>query len=159
MKCPYCNGESAVIDSRASADGVRRRRECPDCKRRFTTYERVGDLNVKVLKRSGKSEPFSTDKLVAALTRICRDRPTIDDADIRRLARSIEAQLADERLKTVESGRLAELVLERLIGLDKPAYDRLAINYIEDGVLRTSGRIGPSSDQLGLFGAGESDES
>jgi transcriptional repressor NrdR len=157
VKCPYCNGESAVIDSRASADGVRRRRECPDCKRRFTTYERVGDLNIKVTKRSGKTEPFSTDKLITALTRICRDRPNISEADIRRLARSIEAQLSDERLKSVDSGHLAELVLERLIGLDKPAYDRLAINYIENGVLRTSGRSQENSDQLGLFGAEEGD--
>lgn len=153
MKCPYCGGESSVIDSRASADGVRRRRECPECKRRFTTYERIGEPNLKVTKRSGRSEPFSSAKLMATLKKVCRDRPNISAADIERLARAIEAQLIDEGARVVTSTRLVELVLERLIGIDKLSYDRLAINYVsEDGQLRTHSASDVDVEQLGLFG-------
>lgn len=160
MKCPYCEGESNVIDSRASADGVRRRRECPECKRRFTTYERVGEPNLKVVKRGGKSEPFSSEKLISTLERVCRDRPNIDSSDITRLARTIEAQLVDERARSVSSGRLVELVLGKLYDMDKLSYERLASNYLsEDGQLRPYGsaNAGDDKSQLGLF-KGEPEE-
>ena len=160
VRCPYCEGESSVIDSRASIDGVRRRRECPECKRRFTTYEKPSEPNLKVSKRSGKNEPFSSDKLIAALGRVCRDRPNVDQATIDRLARAIEAQLVDERARTVSSGRLAEMVLSRLIEIDKISYERLAINYIaEDGQLRPRGSSASTQDpgQLGLFEKNDGD--
>lgn len=141
-----------MIDSRASADGVRRRRECPECKRRFTTYERVGEPNLKVVKRSGKTEPFASAKLMRTLSRVCQGRPNIAAADIERLARAIEAQLIDEGARSVTSTRLVEMVLERLIGIDKLSYDRLAINYIaEDGQLRTHGAADSDTEQLGLW--------
>ncbi len=160
MKCPYCESESNVIDSRGSAEGVRRRRECPACRRRFTTYERLSEPSLKVLKRGGERQAFSFDKLLGMLRRVCRDRPTISDDDLKRLARSIEAQLVDDGARTVPSWRLTELVLGRLATMDKLAYDRLAINYItEDGQLRPRGVSGPEADpsQLGLFEPGEED--
>lgn len=150
-----------MIDSRASVDGVRRRRECPLCKRRFTTYEKQTEPNLKVTKRSGKTEPFSSEKLIATLRRVCRDRPNVGAADIERLARAIEAQLVDERARTVTSGRLVEMVLARLQDIDKLSYERLAINYTsEDGQLRPRGSAAAQQDsgQLGLFEGEDDDE-
>jgi transcriptional repressor NrdR len=81
VQCPFCERDSQVVDSRTTADGgVRRRRVCSQCKRRFTTYERVGSPNLKVLKRSDKTEPFSSDKLLRALRRVCRHRSNVADS-------------------------------------------------------------------------------
>lgn len=154
MNCPYCGSESQVVDSRATSDGVRRRRSCNGCKRRFTTYERVGAPLLKVIKRSAKAELFDSDKLQRALKRVCRSRPGIDDETIRRIARAIEAELVDSGARTVPSGEIAALALERLGEIDTIAHDRLAANYIdEDGRLRTDSRRPSDSDveQLGLF--------
>jgi transcriptional repressor NrdR len=160
VRCPYCESESQVIDSRLTSDGVRRRRTCPECKRRFTTYEKLGAPNLKVTKRSGKSEAFSSQKLIETIARVCRDRSGISKADVARLARSIEAELVDEQVKSVESGRIVELVLRRLAEIDKLAHDRLAVNYIdEDGRLRPRGSSVSAEDagQLGLFNPAEDD--
>jgi len=160
VKCPYCESESSVIDSRAAADGVRRRRECPDCRRRFTTYERVGSPNLKVIKRSGERQAFDLDKLLATLTRVCRGRAALTDQDLSRIARSIEAQLVDEAARSVPSSRLVVLILDRLRGIDKLAHDRLAVNYLtEDGRLSPDPSGQAESDQLGLFSPGGDDES
>lgn len=142
------------MDSRATFEGVRRRRACNGCKRRFTTYERVSSPSLKVIKRNERTEQFDSDKLQRALKRVCRDRPGIDDADIRRIARAIEAELVDAGARTVRSSQLAGLALKRLADIDKLAYDRLAANYVdEDGRLRTEGRkVSPEeAAQLGLF--------
>lgn len=160
MQCPYCGGDSAVLDSRSTAEGVRRRRSCNECKRRFTTYERLSAPSIKVVKRSGKSEPFDTAKLLGVLARVCRDRPGIGDPDVLRVARAVEAQLVDERVKSIKSGELVTRVLDLLRDLDKLAYDRLAANYVdESGQLRTDARPERGSDpgQLGLFGGGDDD--
>lgn len=154
MQCPYCGGDAAVLDSRTNADGVRRRRSCSNCKRRFTTYERVAAPSIKVIKRSGKSEPFDSAKIEAILQRVCRDRPKISSADTGRLARSVEAQLVDEHTKSIRSSELARRVLALVRDLDRLAYDRLAANYLdESGHLRTEGRSSDSdrAGQLGLF--------
>lgn len=156
MQCPYCGADSQVVDSRATSEGVRRRRLCNRCKRRFTTYERVGSPGLKVIKRNERNEVFDSDKLQKALRRVCRDRQNISDEDIRRIARDIEAHLLDTGAKSVRSGQIVALALTRLADIDKVAYDRLAANYIdEDGVLRTDGRrLTPEeaeAAQLGLF--------
>ncbi len=144
--------ESNVVDSRSIERGVRRRRVCGTCKRRFTTYERVAPPSIKVIKRNGKTEPFDPEKIERLLTRVCRDRVTIKAADIRRITASIEADLIDARVKTIESGALVERLLNRLSELDKLAYDRLAANYVdEQGQLRTSSRSASGDHQLGLF--------
>lgn len=141
-----------MVDSRATTDAVRRRRVCDACKRRFTTYERVGAPALKVLKRNDRIEAFDSDKLMNALRRVCHNRPNIDERTIQRIARSIEAQLVDTTARTVSSGQIATLALARLAVIDKLAYDRLAANYIdEQGQLRTEGRTDEEVAQLGLF--------
>lgn len=161
MNCPYCSGDSQVVDSRTSSDGVRRRRLCTACKRRFTTYEQIAPPSIKVIKRSGKSEPFDFDKLVRSLERVCRDRPGLNRASIARIARTIEAQLLDERVKSIRSGDLVVRVLGLLGEIDRVAESRLAANYIDDdGRLRTDPRPLPfdTPPQLDLFEP-EDDES
>ncbi|ACY14658.1 ATP cone domain-containing protein [Haliangium ochraceum] len=155
MQCPYCGSDSQVLDSRGNADGVRRRRQCNACRRRFTTYERAGAPSLKVIKRSERVEGFDSDKLQRALERVCRGRSAISASDIRRIARDIEAELVDASAKSVHSGQIVDLALRRLADIDRIAYNRLAVNYIdESGHLRTDVRA-QSEDgvqQLGLFG-------
>lgn len=155
MKCPYCESESLnVVDSRASNDGVRRRRMCNECKRRFTTYERIGSPQLKVLKRNDKVEAFDSDKLQRALARVCRRRTNVTEADIRRIARNIEATLLDAGAKMVRSAQIVELALARLEEIDRVSYNRLAANYIdESGHLRTDPSTVSDEEaaQLGLF--------
>lgn len=154
MQCPYCGGDSNVVDSRGTGEAVRRRRFCTACKRRFTTYERVGAPSLKVIKRNERSESFDSEKLQRALLRVCRNRPNIDRDTVRRVARSIEAQLVDAGARSVRSSQIVDLALSRLGDIDKLAYDRLAANYVdENGHLRTESRqISPEeAAQLGLF--------
>lgn len=153
MQCPYCGGDAAVLDSRTTSEGVRRRRNCSECKRRFTTYERVAAPAIKVVKRSGKSEAFDADKITQTLVRVSRDRPDVGIAQAMHLARSVEAQLVDGGAKSVGSDVLATMVLDALRNLDKLCYERFAANYTdESGVLRTSASpASEASNQLGLF--------
>ena len=90
MRCPYCDNDSQVVDSRTTAEGVRRRRVCKDCRRRFTTYERVGSPDIKVVKRSGKTEPFDYEKLVNVLTLDAMDNIS-KEPDYKKCAVQIEA--------------------------------------------------------------------
>src|SRR6187551_143465 len=77
VQCPYCTGDSSVTETRVTADGLRRRRICTACKRRFTTYEKLGAPGLKVTKRDGTHEPFDGDKLLSALRRVCAHRTTV----------------------------------------------------------------------------------
>jgi transcriptional repressor NrdR len=162
VQCPYCGGDSQVLDSRGGADGVRRRRICNECRRRFTTDEKVRPPQLKVSKRGrAAAEAFATDKLVRCLRRVCRGRPGIGAGDIDRIARSIEAQLLDSGAKIVRSAQIVELALERLREVDSVAYDRLAANYLDEaGRLNIEARPGSDDDetQLGLFGGGGGDD-
>lgn len=161
MQCPYCGGDAAVLDSRTTSEGVRRRRSCGECKRRFTTYERVAAPAIKVIKRSGKTEPFDSDKITQILIRVSRDRPSFGVADATRLAKAVEAQLVDGGAKSVGSDILATMVLDLLRELDRLCYDRFAANYMNEvGVLRTtSSPADVTSGQLGLFvGVAKSDD-
>ena len=156
MQCPYCGSDSQVLDSRSTTEGVRRRRQCNACRRRFTTYERAGAPSLKVIKRNERTEGFDSDKLQRALRRVCRNRAGIGDEDIRRIARDSEAELVDGNARTVHSGQIALMALRRLADIDRVAYNRLAVNYLDEaGQLRTDAR--PADDgelsQLGLFEA------
>lgn len=154
MQCPYCGGDSQVVDSRTATEGVRRRRVCNECRRRFTTYEKLSAPNLKVVKRDGHTEPFSPDKIMRVLERVCRDRPTVTPADTQRLARALEAQLVDERLKSIRSSEILERMLALLGDVDRLARDRLAADYLDDsGRLRTDAPRDQPGDpgQLGLF--------
>jgi transcriptional repressor NrdR len=159
LQCPYCSGDSNVLDSRISTEEsgrqtVRRRRICGACRRRFTTYERLGPPNIKVQKRDGHHEPFDPDKIVRVLGRVCRDRPGVSAADHRRLASAIEAQLVDAAVKSIRSGEIALRLLALLKDVDRVAHDRLAADYLdENGNLRTDAPrpARRASGQLAMF--------
>jgi transcriptional repressor NrdR len=160
VDCPYCGHGSRVVDSRPTSDGIRRRRVCNECKRRFTTYERLGPTDIKVQKRGDRApEPFERGKLLRVMQRVCRDRPVGRDA-IDRVVRRIEAQLIDDRQHTITSWQLADLVLARLRELDPVAYRRFASDYLDDGGhLRLEPRRAqhPFDPQLGLFEGDDDD--
>jgi transcriptional repressor NrdR len=126
-----------VTETRVTADGMRRRRVCTACKRRFTTYEKIGAPGVKVHKRDGSLEPFETDKLLVSLRRVSAHRNNISDEDLKRIARDIEATLVDGGRKSVAWSDLVSLVLERLTNVDPICAQRFAANYTdESGAVR-----------------------
>jgi transcriptional repressor NrdR len=134
-----------------TADGLRRRRACTVCKRRFTTYEKLGAPAVKVIKRDGSTEPFDGDKLLRALERVSAHRGVRGD-DLRRIARDIEATLVDSGRKSVVWSDLVGLALARLENVDPVSARRLAANYTdESGALRFDlGGPEQPTRQLGL---------
>jgi transcriptional repressor NrdR len=141
-----------VTETRVTADGMRRRRVCTVCKRRFTTYEKVGAPALKVQKRDGTLEPFEGDKLFHALQRVAAHRGGVSDEDLRRIARDIEATLVDSARKSIAWNDIVSLVLDRLKNVDTVAAHRFAANYTDEtGVLRFDDKA-PSTDarQLGL---------
>jgi transcriptional repressor NrdR len=118
------------MDSRDSAEGtiIRRRRECETCKRRFTTYERVEELNPLVVKKDGRREAFDRDKLLAGLKKACEKRPVSVD-QVEQLATEIERKLQEMGEKEVPSTTIGQIVMERLPLLDEVAYVRFASVY------------------------------
>lgn len=131
MRCPYCQEfESRVVDSRSSDDGtsIRRRRECNSCRRRFTTYERIEERPLVVVKKDGSREPFNRDKLLAGITRACEKRP-VSMEDIENLVAALERELRDEYEREVSSQVIGEKVMQRLQALDEVAYVRFASVY------------------------------
>ena len=141
-----------MTETRVTADGMRRRRVCNACKRRFTTYEKVGAPGLKVAKRDGSVEAFDGDKLFRALRRIAAHRNVVTDDDLRRIARDIEATLVDSGRKSIAWNDIVTLALSRLENIDPVAAHRLEANYTDEaGVVR----FDPSapeqpSPQLGL---------
>lgn len=131
MKCPYCAyTESKVVDSRPTEDGekIRRRRECLQCGRRFTTYEVVETTPLVVVKKDKSRQMFDRNKLLAGLLRACEKRPvSVDTLD--RLVDAIEQGYANQLVKEVSSRELGEYVLKKLKELDKVAYIRFASVY------------------------------
>lgn len=131
MKCPYCDaGESKVTDSRDAENGIRRRRECLSCGRRFTTHEQVRLPVLLVDKRDGRRQEFNRDKLVSGIDMACTRRP-ISRRDIDRLADDIETELQRLGSGVVKSRVLGLMVLERLRILDEVAYMRYASVYYD----------------------------
>lgn len=131
MRCPYCQElESRVLDSRSCEDGssIRRRRECNACKRRFTTYERLEERPLLVIKRGGNREQFNRNKLFNGITRACEKRPVSMDT-IENLVASIEKDLRDNYDREVSSMNIGEIVMDRLQSLDEVAYVRFASVY------------------------------
>jgi transcriptional repressor NrdR len=128
MRCPYCrNTDTRVIDSRAAEDGaaIRRRRQCPECSRRFTTAEVVA---LSVVKRSGVSEPFSRDKVVSGVRKACQGRPVGDDA-LAVLAQRVEDAVRAGGSAEVPSQEVGLAILGPLRELDEVAYLRFASVY------------------------------
>ena len=131
MRCPSCGfPESKVVDSRPSDDGstIRRRRECLECKHRFTTYERLGDSPLLVTKSDGSSETYDRNKLIRSVTLACAKRPISPD-QITSLIDDIESELRAAPRNEITSRNLGTKVLERLESLDDVAYVRFASVY------------------------------
>lgn len=131
MRCPFCQDpENKVIDSRESHEGsvIRRRRECLQCKRRFTTYERVEELYPLIVKKDGRRETFDRDKLLAGLKKACEKRPVSAD-QLEETVVAIERLLQGMGEKEVPSSVIGEEVMRRLHALDEVAYVRFASVY------------------------------
>ena len=131
MRCPFCqDAENKVIDSRESHEGsvIRRRRECLQCKRRFTTYERVEELYPLIVKKDGRRETFDRDKLLAGLKKACEKRPVSAD-QLEETVVAIERLLQGMGEKEVPSSVIGEEVMRRLHTLDEVAYVRFASVY------------------------------
>jgi transcriptional repressor NrdR len=131
MRCPYCGSlETQVKDSRPAGDqsAIRRRRACPDCGGRFTTFERVQLRELMVLKKSGRRVPFEREKLMRSIEVALRKRPVEPDR-VERMANGIVRQLESQGESEIPSGKIGELVMEGLRGLDSVAYVRFASVY------------------------------
>ena len=131
MKCPYCGSlDSKVVDSRHSEDGlsIRRRRECLNCQKRFTTYENVESLPIIVVKKDNSRQSFDRNKILNGMVRACEKRP-VPLADLEAAATEIEQILQNSLEREVSTERIGELVMERLKPLDEVAYVRFASVY------------------------------
>ena len=131
MKCPYCTKiDNKVIDSRLSKDGrtIRRRRECLECARRFTTYEKLEDVLPMVVKKDGRREPFSREKIIAGIRLACQKRP-ISMAKIEEFVDSLEVYFQELGKKEIESVEIGEKVIGTLKEWDEVAYVRFASVY------------------------------
>ena len=130
MKCPACNNQdSRVLDSRPVEDGssIKRRRECPACGKRFTTYEVVDTVSIAVVKRDGRREFFDKHKLILGIERACQKRPV----DAIAIANDIETELQNSLVTEVTSREIGEMVMEQLRRSDAVAYVRFASVYRE----------------------------
>ena len=129
MKCPFCAGrKTRVIDTREVGDGIRRRRECQSCKRRFTTHERVAPINLLVVKTDGRREEFSREKLLEGIRIACAKRP-IPGQVMEDLVDEISAELYASGDTEIQSRAIGELVMGQLKELDDVAYVRFASVY------------------------------
>ena len=133
MKCPYCNNENTkVIDSRPSEEinAIRRRRQCDNCFKRFTTYETIENAPIIVIKKDNSREPYNREKILSGLLRSCHKRP-VSMQKIDSTIEEIENTLYNSMKKEIESSYIGELVMEKLKDLDEVAYVRFASIYRE----------------------------
>ncbi len=153
MKCPYCGKlDSRVIDSRLSRTEleIRRRRECQACHRRFTTYEKVEDVPVMIIKKDGRRENFVRGKILTGIQKACEKR-TISIDQIEGVVDDIERDLRDNNEKEVASRELGEKIMKRLHAMDDVAYVRFASVYREfkdvDDFINELKRLTPGKDK------------
>ena len=130
MKCPYCGfSESKVVDSRPADEGsIRRRRECLQCERRFTTYETVESLPMVVIKKDGSRQTFDRSKVLRGIQRSCEKRP-VPVADMERMALEIEQELQNKLEREISTELVGEMVMDKLKKADEVAYVRFASVY------------------------------
>lgn len=131
MKCPFCSHiESKVMDSRPTDEGstIRRRRECISCAKRFTTYEKVENLPIFVIKKDGRRESFNGSKIMTGLLKACEKRP-VAIMDLDALIEDIEKNIYNSLEQEVTSEQIGQMVMERLKNLDEVAYVRFASVY------------------------------
>lgn len=133
MKCPYCGDENIkVIDSRPSEENnaIRRRRQCEQCDKRFTTYETIENAPLIIIKKDESREPYSREKILSGLLRSCHKRP-VPMKEIDRVINDIENVLYNTMKKEIESSYIGELIMEKLKDVDEVAYVRFASIYRE----------------------------
>ena len=133
MKCPYCNyEETQVIDSRdtENLESTRRRRECIKCKKRFTTYERVEEADIVVVKKDGKRERFEMQKLLNGIIKACEKR-SIPLEKIEKLVDDVESELRKRDSVEIDSKTIGRITMRKLRSLDKVAFLRFASVYLE----------------------------
>ncbi|SMC21545.1 transcriptional repressor NrdR [Clostridium acidisoli DSM 12555] len=131
LKCPFCGFEdSKVIDSRATEDSmaIRRRRECLNCNKRYTTYEKIEDIPILVIKKDSSREYFDKSKIINGLIKACQKRQ-VSRKQIEDLAFEIEKSLSNEMLTEVRSEVIGEMIMERLKEVDEVSYVRFASVY------------------------------
>ena len=133
MRCPFCKKDNdKVIDTRLSEDGsvIRRRRECINCTRRFTTHERLEEMPVRVVKKSGRREPFDRDKILVGVRRAVEKRP-VSMEEVEEIVASLERQILDQTEREISSMTIGEMVMKKLGEIDEVAYVRFASVYRE----------------------------
>lgn len=131
MRCPFCGSlEDRVLDSRTVREGhsIKRRRECLGCERRFTTYEQIEELQVAVVKKDGRREPFERGKILRGMQLACQKRPVSADT-LAQIAEQIERQVYNLGQREIESAWIGERVIEALRRLDPVAFVRFASVY------------------------------
>ncbi|NLB23104.1 MAG: transcriptional repressor NrdR [Clostridium sp.] len=131
MKCPYCGYlESKVIDTRPTEDGtsVRRRRECMECTKRYTTYEKVETLPILVIKKDNSREPFDKEKIISGLVRATQKRP-VSMQQMQNISDDIERSISNRMMTEIPSDDIGNMVMERLKSVDEVAYVRFASVY------------------------------
>lgn len=131
MKCPYCSHlESKVVDSRPAEEGssIRRRRECLECHKRFTTYEIMESLPLVVIKRDGSRQAFDKSKLLGSMLKACEKR-SVTLAQLEKMADEIEQALQNEMEREIPSAEIGELVMDKLKDVDEVSYVRFASVY------------------------------
>lgn len=133
MRCPFCGHiEDKVVDSRESRDGdsIRRRRECLECSRRFTSYERIDEIPYMVVKKDGKRETFDRNKILAGTLRACEKRP-ISTGQLEAIVDEVEKVVQDSPDRELATSTIGKVIMRRLKALDKVAYVRFASVYLE----------------------------
>ena len=132
MQCPYCNyKESKVVDSRhTDSNSIRRRRECEKCHKRFTTFEKIENSLLVVVKKDGSREPFDKNKIINGVMRACQ-KTKVTFEDVQRIAENIERGLNNTMEKEIKSSIIGGLIMDELKNLDKVAYVRFASVYRE----------------------------
>jgi len=131
VRCPFCeNIDTKVIDSRPTEEGqaIRRRRECDNCKKRFTTYEKIEEIPMMVVKKDGSREVFDRNKVLNGVIKACEKRP-VSMSDIDRIVDEIERGLSNMMEKEIESRVIGEVIMDQLKGIDEVAYVRFASVY------------------------------
>lgn len=131
MMCPFCGyKQDRVIDSRESKEGdvIRRRRQCLECERRFTTYERIDEIPYMVIKKDGRREKFDRQKVLNGLLKACEKRP-VPMAKLADIVNDVEARLAETADRELSTTKIGEMLMTKLSALDKIAYVRFASVY------------------------------
>lgn len=129
MECPFCTHKhSKVTDKRSSPEGIRRRRECLGCRKRFTTYEKVSKEEIYVIKKDGRKEKFDIEKLKKGIKLAFANRP-VPEEEINKMINNIEEQLRKKGNKEIKSSIIGELVMKKIKKLDNVAYLRFASVY------------------------------